>query len=409
MHSFKEYLVEQQDKPPEDRKKVKYIPHVEDHSFYRGHDGIAISAQHLEDFHDKLHGKNKSFHVSTKFDGAPSVVFGQHPENGQFFVSTKGAFNKTSKVAFSHEDIDKHFGENPDLAKKMRHAFDHLPKIMPKKGGVYQGDLMYIKSDIKNKGKMYHFTPNTLTYSTPHNSEHGRAIRNSKLGIVVHTHYRGGNDLSSMTAVPLSDGHRDKFDKHPHVHNINPVIKINPSNYTPEEQKAFLNHMENARRTYSSMKPESMETIDGHGPNLRQHVNSMVRSGGVPSVDGYMDYLSERHKKDIDKLKTQTAKDRKIRAHAAELKHVSDHRQHFEKLLQTHGHLQNAKNILIDVVGKNSDFTHSINGKKSGPEGAVGIDGQGNMSKFVQRGKDGFAMMNLNNDKFKKKEKQKND
>ena len=77
--------------------------------------------------------------------------------------------------------------------------------------------------------------------------------------------------------------------------------------------------------------------------------------------------------------------------------------------MQTHGHLQNAKNILIDVVGKNSDFTHSINGKKSGPEGAVGIDGQGNMSKFVQRGKDGFAMMNLNNEKFKKKEKQKND
>ena len=31
---------------------------------------------------------------SVKWDGAPAVVFGTNPDNGQFFVGTKSVFNK---------------------------------------------------------------------------------------------------------------------------------------------------------------------------------------------------------------------------------------------------------------------------------------------------------------------------
>ena len=384
MIGFKEYLIEQQENPDEG-KKLKHLTHVEDHIIHGGHEGAAIAAEHLENLHDKLIGKNNSFHVSTKYDGAPSIVFGQHPENNQFFVATKGAFNKTPKIAFTHEDVDKHYGHAPGLAQKMHEALDNLPKIMPKNGGVYQGDLMHSKSDVTSKGGMYHFTPNTITYSVPHDSQAGRAVKNSKLGIVVHTQYGRGRDLQSMDAEPLSDKQREKFDKHPDVNNIDPTIKINPSNYTPEEQKAFLNHMENARRTYASMKPESMDAIAGHGPNLEAHINNTIKTGETPSVQGYMDHLTAKNQKDIEKVKTQAAKDKKIQAHATVLKHISDNRNHFDKLLKTHSHLQNAKNILVGVMAKNSDYGHSIAGEPTGPEGAVGVDKQGNMSKFVNR------------------------
>ncbi|AFD02785.1 hypothetical protein [Synechococcus phage S-MbCM6] len=31
--------------------------------------------------------------ISTKWDGAPAIVFGTNPGNGQFFVGTKSVFN----------------------------------------------------------------------------------------------------------------------------------------------------------------------------------------------------------------------------------------------------------------------------------------------------------------------------
>jgi hypothetical protein len=39
--------------------------------------------------------------VSEKIDGAPAVIFGIDPDNGKFFVSTKGIFNKTPKINYT--------------------------------------------------------------------------------------------------------------------------------------------------------------------------------------------------------------------------------------------------------------------------------------------------------------------
>ena len=40
--------------------------------------------------------------VSTKWDGAPAIVFGTNPDNGQFFVGTKSVFNKV-KVKINYD------------------------------------------------------------------------------------------------------------------------------------------------------------------------------------------------------------------------------------------------------------------------------------------------------------------
>lgn len=376
---FSDFLTEEQ------TKQLKHLTHLEDNIIHNGHEGVGVAAQHLDDVSSALEGKKTTTHISTKFDGAPSIVFGTHPTTGRFFVGTKSVFNKTPKINYTPEDIDNNHGHAPGLVDKLKQALAHLPKIMPREGGVYQGDLMHTPEDIETKNGMHSFTPNTITYSVPKDSAAGKSIKNSKLGVVVHTKYSGAKNLEGMSAGPLELKERQKFNSHPDVHNIDPTINVTPSNYTPEERAEFAKHKEAVRQSYSKMKPEAMDALEGHGINLEAHINKMIREGGQPSTEGYIKDLTDKAKKSIDSVKTEKAKDIKAKEHSALVNQVEQNRKHFDKALEIHGHLQKAKDVLTKVMAKNNQFTHTIAGEPTGPEGAVAVDKNGNMTKFVDR------------------------
>lgn len=402
MLNFKTYLTEA---PVTEGKPLTHLRHLEDNAIYDGHEGVSRAADFLDDAHKKLLGKNTSTHFSTKFDGAPSVVFGNHPKEGKFFVATKGAFNKTPKLAFTHEDVDKHYGHAPGLAEKMHAALEHLPKIMPsnsKPGDVYQGDMMYTKPDIKTSNGRHSFTPNTITYSTPTNSADAAKIKASKMGVVVHTKYSGskGAGLEGMSAGPLNDKERTRLNNHPDVHNIDPTIDVNPANYTPSEQQEFLQNREAATRTYRGMKPEAFETVSKHGQAIEGHVNNMVRQGGKPTVEGYLAHLQAKHQKDLDSVKTEGSKDKRRQAHTANTQEIYDNKDHFKKALELHSHLQKAKDVLAGVMAKNNPWGHSIGGEGTDQEGVVAANKKGDMTKFVNRKE--FARQNFLKGSFQK-------
>ena len=60
--------------------------------------------------------------MTVKWDGAPAIFAGINPENNQFFVGTKGAFNKNAKINYSHDDIDRNH-TNSGLNQKLKVAF----------------------------------------------------------------------------------------------------------------------------------------------------------------------------------------------------------------------------------------------------------------------------------------------
>lgn len=194
MITFKNYLTE----AVSDESKLTHLEHNEDHVINDGAKGFAHAFHNLMDVHDKLKGKHTGTTVTEKKDGSPSIVFGHHPETKKFFVASKSAFNKTPKINYTHEDIEKNHGHSPGLAQKLHHALKHLPKVTPK-GKVFQGDLMHsgVKSksnpegDVEESNGKYHFKPNTITYSTPTHSEHGQKIKHAKIGVAVHTEYKG--------------------------------------------------------------------------------------------------------------------------------------------------------------------------------------------------------------------------
>ena len=402
--NFRNFIIEEAE--PQG-KALKHLRHLEDNVLYDGHPGVERAANFLDDAHSALQGKNSSTRFSTKWDGAPSIVYGRHPQNGKFFVASKSAFNRNPKINFTPEDIEKNHGHAPGLVEKLKAALEHLPKVMPKNarpGSVYQGDMLYTKGDVSKKNGMHHFTPNTITYSTPEDSREADLIKHAKMGFVTHTKYSKGSDLGQMSAEPLDKKDLASFQNHPDVHHIDPSIEINPANYTPEEQREFLQHRDAATRLYKRMKPEAFDVLPKYGQAMESHVNDMIRKNGVPSREGFLDYLQNRHNKDLEKVTTDASKDKRRQAHAAMMQDLYDQGDHLKNVIDLHGHLQRAKNVLTRVMAKNNGWGHSIGGEGTSPEGVVAVNKNGDMTKFVNR--DEFARQNFLKGAFQKQQAQ---
>src|SRR5210317_2252728 len=194
--------------------RLSHLDHAEDHALNAGHKGVHHAIRTMVGVHHALLGHNTPVKLTTKYDGAPAVVFGTHPETKKFFVGSKSVFNKTPKINYSHEDIDKNHGHAPGLADKLKSALDHLPKVTPK-GKVYQGDLMHTPDIKKQKGDHIHFKPNTINYAVHKDHPEGKKAAKAKIGVAVHTEYTGDThkDLKANFGPDTS-----KFKEHPDVH-----------------------------------------------------------------------------------------------------------------------------------------------------------------------------------------------
>lgn len=387
MTTFKDFLSEEASE-----EKLKHLEHAEDHVIHGGQAGFSHAYHNLKDVHDRLTGNENATKVTMKYDGSPSVVFGTNPENGRFFVATKSAFNKNPKINYTPEDIEKNHGHAPGLVEKLKAALEHLPKSTPKKG-VFQGDIMHTKGDVKTHGNKVKFTPNTITYAADKNSEHGQAAMNSQIGVAVHTAYKGKTmeDMKAQYAPELKS-----FKKHPDVHVISTEHPLDKMNYDPKDQQRFAKHMKAAAMLHKATKPETFEAVAQHQLPLKTYINSTIRHGTNPSISGYVQHLSAAHQKKIDSVKTDKSKAQKSAQAQQDLEHIQNNRQGFNRVLQMHRHLQKAKNVLVNTLSSNSEFEHSINGKKAKPEGFVAVR-HNRPTKLVDRRE--FSAANFNKDK----------
>lgn len=382
MLSFSNYLTEE----IEPVKQLKHLTHAEDNFLHSGEAGFHHTVDALSAVNDKLKGAFNTTKVTTKYDGSPSIVFGRHPHTGKFFVASKSAFNVNPKINYTEVDIERNHGHAPGLVEKLKTALRHLPKVAPKHG-VYQGDLMYTKGDVSKKGGKYHFTPNTITYSTPVDSEHGQKIAKAHVGLVVHTKYHG-SDLENMTAG--FDVDHDKFGSHPSVHLIHPGVK--PVEHSEKNQKEFQTYLNSAVRHHQASHPEMYHVARAHKPNLDLYINHTVREGTSPTVEGYRSFVSNRFEGEIEKKKTAKGKLKQHEMLNAFHNDVDRNHKHLNQAFKIHHAIQKAKNALVRTLSSSSEFEHHIDGKKTDPEGFVMVH-NGHPTKLVDR--EGFARANL--------------
>lgn len=380
---FNEFLAE----AVEDTERLSHLEHPEDHVINAGSEGAHHSVRTLVGVHHAILGHKTPVKVTTKYDGAPSLIFGTHPETKKFFVASKSAFNKKPKINYSHEDVDRNHGHAPGLADKLKTALTHLPKVTPK-GRVFQGDVMYTKHDVKTDETHHHFKPNTIQYSVKKNSEQGRKIAKAHIGVAVHTEYKG-DSVSSMKAHFAPD--ISDFKSHDDAHIIGTHTQHKASEYSPQMRTKFFSHIKKA-------KDENLKHTDEHiGPvkdHVKTYINATVRSGTKPTVQGLVQHISDKHEAKKKLLKTEKSRSRVEGDKQALLTHVQNHSKDFHQTLKVHSHIAAAKHVLVKALAKSDEFEHSIGGKKTGPEGHVAVLGSKPI-KLVDRTKGGFSAANM--------------
>lgn len=392
MRAFTTFLVEES---TED--KLKHLEHPEDHIIKSGEPGFHHAFNTLKTTAERLQGHESGTHIMTKYDGAPSVVFGHNPENGKFFVASKSAFNKNPKINYTPADIERNHGHAPGLVNKLKAALKHLPKVAPKHG-VYQGDFLYNKedNDVIEDDKHYHFKPQLIGYTAKKNSEQGQKIARAKMGFYVHTAYKG-NNLENMKADYTPDVRG--FREHPdvHMHHWNQGFDAKKAKYTPEEHAQFRQHMNAAGEAFKNADRHGLFNHGLDQEHVSTFINKSVVQGAVPTVKGLEQHVANRWDREIEKVKTEKAKQAKQQAKQADLAAISAKRKHLESLLQVHGHLASAKNAILPALtrGDTTGYSYNINGQPTSAEGHVVVTKENRPTKLVNRGAGGFAQANL--------------
>ena len=91
---FTEFLTE----ATKENKNV-HLEHIEDEVLNGGVNGARSAINFLQALRNMLAGHSDTkVNVTTKWDGAPAIFCGINPENGKFFVGTKGVFNANPKL-----------------------------------------------------------------------------------------------------------------------------------------------------------------------------------------------------------------------------------------------------------------------------------------------------------------------
>ena len=195
-------------------KALNHMEHLEDELFnVKGADprtGIERAFRFLNGFINMLRGEAEdAVNISTKWDGAPAIIFGTDPEDGKFFVGTKGVWNAAPVLTKKPSDIARNYPDKGDdsyqgLRDKMSLVFKWLKKLNPK--NVLHGDLMFTEDSLfqttppGSTAVHIAFRPNTITYMIPKQSNLAKDIMKAKIGIVIHTEYNG-TSLANMKEI----------------------------------------------------------------------------------------------------------------------------------------------------------------------------------------------------------------
>lgn len=379
MKSFKQYLGMS--------RCHTHLIHVEDAILEDGAYGGGVALHLLEKVADMLSGSSESVSVTTKFDGAPAILAGTHPETGKFFVATKSFFNVTPKVNYTPEDIRlNHSGE---LAEKLQVALEELPKLGIE--GILQGDMMFGPGDVQeetiNGQTVFTFTPNTITYSVPVNSALGRRIAEAKMGVVFHTSYEGDtvHDLKASFGASVAGLNETKsvwFD--------DATFKGQVA-FTKTESAEVRKALEEAKASFRAVScyADTLRERRDFAPDLNIFINSKVREGTTRiSVAEFREWFGKRCEVKIQEVKTVTAKSRRAAARDDAVEFMTRTESDLQRLFDYRNALTEVKLLLVrklEEVQTLGTFLRTDEGfKPTMPEGFVAV-GNYNALKLVDR------------------------
>lgn len=388
--------------------KNVHLEHLEDEVLNRGVVGAKQALSFLKSLRDMLAGHSETkVNVTTKWDGAPAIFCGINPENGKFFVGTKGVFAKNAKLNYTNEDIDKNH-PSEGLNEKLKIALRYLPKLNVI--GVLQGDMMFTESDIKEEtidGENYIvFQPNTIVYAVPANSNLAKMMKAAKIGIVFHTSYTG-KTMEDMRASFNIDIGKLAVTKDVWFRDASFVDASGTATFTAQETRKITQILTLAGRTFQSIDSKFLNNINVREKlliDIKAFNNSKVRSGEEITdtsshVTQLIKYIEDKHNAKILDAKKQETKQNRIAEKTEEVRFLRSNIHSLKLIFDLMNMIVEAKLMIVDKlqsVKSIGTFIRTDDGfRVTSPEGFVAVDRlKGNAVKLINRLE--FSQVNFN-------------
>lgn len=213
---------------------MSHIHHLED-IFNHGSDLV----QNLSNIQRALSNPSS---ITLKADGAPAFFFGTDPSDGKFFISTKSFLGKNPVLLKCEDDIRN--TSYPDDVKRKLYVL--YTTLIDTYDCVYQADYLYDwttlnKSHINGVDYVI-FHPNTICYAVPFDSDLGKQICHSFVGIAVHGKFTMEDSKwirESISKAPLKKPNVWQMDLNVPAENISGLFSIDES-VMDELQNFFL-------------------------------------------------------------------------------------------------------------------------------------------------------------------------
>ena len=384
--------------------KNLHLEHLEDEILNYGVDGGRAALNFLRSLRDMLAGASRSsVNMTVKWDGAPAIFCGIEPETGDFFVAKKSVFNVNPKLYKTNAEIDADL--SGALNSKFKVALAEFSKLGIK--DVLQGDLMFtddVESDTIDGTKYYTFQPNTIVYAVPVDSELGKTINRSKVGIVWHTTYTGSalQDMKASFGANISS-----LNKPSSVWMDDATYKdtSGSATFTKSENDKITQLLSQVGKTFSKINANGLRSFlvmqngmtgSVAGASLKTYNNSKVRAGEIiknPSAHarGYEKWVEMSIQKQIDKAKSDKGKKKYTDMQKEYMREVRKHTGNLIQIITFQNLLVESKMQIVkklnSVKGLTDTFVKTKNGfKVTNPEGYVAIDRvSGGAVKLVDR------------------------
>jgi len=380
--------------------KNLHLEHLEDEIINQGIDGGRGAINFLRGLRDMLKGNSKkSVNMTVKWDGAPAIFCGKHPETNQFFVAKKSLFNKDPLFYTSEQQIKDAPELSGTLESKFLDSFKYLSALSF--SDILQGDLMFTddkKMEEIDGTQCVTFQPNTIMYAVDINSELGGKIANAKLGIVFHTTYTGAtiDDLSASFGAKLPSGSSTDV----WMDDASYKDVSGKGSMTAKETLTLTQELSKTGKAFHGIKKKDLikftkiqDTIamKGAGASYKTYCNSLIRQGKFnPTYNGYIKHFEDYWKdKVVAKVKMEKTKKIKTEIGQQLLAELRGLKTFITNLTLFMGYIVSAKQLIITVLNRVKSigtFKKTATGFETvNPEGYVAIDNDGKAVKLVDR------------------------
>ena len=207
---------------------------------------------------------------------------------------------------------------------------------------------------VKNENKFITFTPNTIKYAVSPDSPYGNEILNAKIGVAIHIEYMIQNGILKVKKYTTSPSEVSPS-KTVFVFN---VLANKPKNSQSKFSKILLNDVKKKRNTVLKLADKvDFSGLDDYTGLLKTYINTEIRSGRFLedisiSTTEFINYMSERFAKEINKLTSEKGKLKKQEEMKKAMSELKSLRSSIKYAFEITKVVANLKNNLVKIFNE---------------------------------------------------------